>query len=103
MLEETGRASAGEGRENFCEVVTVAKSGLFRYGLDRLIRKTQQPGGFVNPQLAQIGLWRASEFRWHHPDFVIDALSPYRECPEPEKAKMNKCRDQAKYAAYLCA
>ena len=36
---------------------------------------------------------------WHHPDFVIDRLSPYRD--SPDKAKMNEGRDMRRYAKYM--
>ena len=36
---------------------------------------------------------------WHHPDFVIDRIHPQRN--HPDRAKLNKARVQAKYAAYL--
>ena len=37
---------------------------------------------------------------WHHPDFVIDnRIGPYRDAPN--RAEMNKGRDQKKYAKYM--
>ena len=37
---------------------------------------------------------------WHHPQYLIDPyIGPYRN--RPDRAEMNKSRDQAKYAAYL--
>ncbi|MBI2441813.1 MAG: alpha-L-fucosidase [Lentisphaerae bacterium] len=37
---------------------------------------------------------------WHHPHYVIDPhIGPYRN--QPDRAQMNKGRDQAKYAKYL--
>ena len=37
---------------------------------------------------------------WHHPHDVLDPhIGPYRN--HPDRAKMNKGRDQAKYAAYV--
>jgi len=37
---------------------------------------------------------------WHHPDYVIDPhIGPYRA--RPDRAQMNKGRDQARYARYL--
>jgi len=37
---------------------------------------------------------------WHHPDFVLDPhIGPYRA--HPDREKLNKGRDQAKYAQYL--
>ncbi len=37
---------------------------------------------------------------WHHPHYVLDPhIGPYRN--HPDRAKMNKGRDQAKYAAYV--
>jgi len=37
---------------------------------------------------------------WHHPHYVIDPhFGPYRN--RPDRAQMNKGRDQAKYARYL--
>jgi len=41
---------------------------------------------------------------WHHPEYIIDsAIGPYRELSPDERAKMNRKRDQAKYARYLHA
>jgi len=36
---------------------------------------------------------------WHHPQFVIDRLHSQRN--NPQRAKLNKARDQRQYAAYL--
>ena len=36
---------------------------------------------------------------WHHPEFVIDCQHSQRN--HPDKAELNKTRDQSKYAAYL--
>ncbi|MFW5798682.1 MAG: alpha-L-fucosidase, partial [Planctomycetota bacterium] len=36
---------------------------------------------------------------WHHPEFTIDRLHPLRD--EDPKRKLNKKRDQKKYAAYM--
>ena len=36
---------------------------------------------------------------WHHPDFIIDRIGPYRD--SPDKAKMNKGRDMRRYAKYM--
>ena len=36
---------------------------------------------------------------WQHPHFVVDRIHPQRS--SPDKAKLNKGRDQKKYAAYL--
>ncbi|MEI6085865.1 MAG: alpha-L-fucosidase, partial [Verrucomicrobiota bacterium] len=36
---------------------------------------------------------------WHHPNYAIDRLHPQRN--HPDKAKLNKGRVAAKYAAYL--
>ena len=37
---------------------------------------------------------------WHHPQFVLDPhIGPYRD--HPDREKMNRGRDQKKYAAYL--
>jgi len=36
---------------------------------------------------------------WHHPDFVLDPMGPYRE--NPDREKLNVGRDQKKYAKYL--
>jgi alpha-L-fucosidase len=36
---------------------------------------------------------------WHHPHYVIDRLHSQRN--HPDRAKLNKGRDQKKYAAYL--
>ncbi len=36
---------------------------------------------------------------WHHPDFLIDNIHPYRN--SPDKDKLNSVRDQKKYADYL--
>ena len=37
---------------------------------------------------------------WHHPQYVLDPhIGPYRD--HPDREKMNKGRDQAKYAQYL--
>jgi alpha-L-fucosidase len=37
---------------------------------------------------------------WHHPHYVIDPhIGPYRD--HPDREKMNKGRDQRKYAAYM--
>ncbi len=36
---------------------------------------------------------------WHHPHFIVDRLHPQRN--SPDKAKLNKGRDQKKYIAYL--
>jgi alpha-L-fucosidase len=37
---------------------------------------------------------------WHHPHYVIDRhIGPYRN--HPDREKMNKGRDQSKYAAYM--
>jgi len=37
---------------------------------------------------------------WHHPHYVLDPhIGPYRD--HPDREKMNKGRDQAKYAQYL--
>lgn len=38
---------------------------------------------------------------WHHPDFTVDALSPYRNLPPEEKAKMNEGRNMKRYAQYM--
>jgi alpha-L-fucosidase len=39
---------------------------------------------------------------WHHPQMIIDKhIGPYRELSEERCAKMNKGRDQKKYAKYL--
>ncbi len=46
----------------------------------------------------RIGLYY-SLIDWHHPDFVIDRISPYRD--SPDKVKMNKGRDMKKYAKYM--
>jgi alpha-L-fucosidase len=46
----------------------------------------------------RVGLYH-SLIDWHHPQFMIDRhIGPYRE---EDLAKMNKGRDQKKYAAYL--
>jgi alpha-L-fucosidase len=37
---------------------------------------------------------------WHHPDYVIDTAN-HPQRAHPDRAKMNKGRDQKKYAAYL--
>lgn len=38
---------------------------------------------------------------WHHPQYVLDnSKGPYRESPD-ERKRLNKGRDQAKYAKYL--
>ena len=36
---------------------------------------------------------------WHHPDFIIDRIGPYRD--SPDKAKLNKGRDMRRYAKYM--
>jgi alpha-L-fucosidase len=47
----------------------------------------------------RVGLYH-SLIDWHHPQNVIDSvLGPYRA--HPDREKMNKARDQAKYAKYL--
>ncbi len=46
----------------------------------------------------RIGLYY-SLLDWHHPDFIIDRIGPYRD--SPDKAKMNKGRDMRKYAKYM--
>ena len=39
---------------------------------------------------------------WHHDQFVIDGhIGPYRELPKEERERMNKRRNQAKYAEYM--
>lgn len=39
---------------------------------------------------------------WHHPDYVLDPhIGPYRD--HPDREKMNRGRDQARYARYLHA
>jgi len=41
---------------------------------------------------------------WHHPqNFIDNRIGPYRELSAEEIAKMNKGRDQSKYAAYMRA
>jgi alpha-L-fucosidase len=47
----------------------------------------------------RVGLYH-SLIDWHHPQFVLDPhIGPYRDSKDREK--LNKGRDQAKYAAYL--
>ncbi len=38
---------------------------------------------------------------WHHPDFPIDGLHPYRDDDEEDIAALNKDRDMSKYAEYM--
>ena len=38
---------------------------------------------------------------WHHPDFIIDRLHPYRDLPKEEIDKLNAGRDMAKYREYM--
>ena len=45
-----------------------------------------------------IGLYY-SLIDWHHPDFTIDRISPYRD--SPEKDKRNQGRDMRRYAKYM--
>lgn len=46
----------------------------------------------------RVGLYH-SLIDWHHPDFVIDDVHSMRN--HPDREKLNKNRDQAKYIAYL--
>jgi alpha-L-fucosidase len=47
----------------------------------------------------RVGLYH-SLIDWHHPHYIVDPhIGPLRNSPEREK--LNKGRDQAKYAAYL--
>lgn len=49
----------------------------------------------------RVGLYH-SLIDWHHPDYIIDPhIGPYRELSAEDRAKMNKGRDQARYAKYL--
>ena len=38
---------------------------------------------------------------WHHPDFTIDKLHPYRDLPKEEVDKLNAVRDMARYRQYM--
>ena len=49
-------------------------------------------------QNLRIGFYH-SLIDWHHPEFVIDDLHAMRN--HPDRAELNKKRDQGKYAAYL--
>jgi alpha-L-fucosidase len=50
-------------------------------------------------QNLHVGLYH-SLIDWHHPQYVLDpCIGPYRD--HPDREKMNKGRDQSKYAAYL--
>ncbi len=47
----------------------------------------------------RVGLYH-SLIDWHHPHYILDTVfGPYRE--HPDRVKMNKGRNQAKYAEYL--
>ena len=46
----------------------------------------------------RVGLYH-SLIDWHHPDFLIDDVHSMRN--HPDREKLNKNRDQAKYIAYL--
>lgn len=47
----------------------------------------------------RVGLYH-SLIDWHHPQYQLDpCFGPYRE--HPDRLKMNKCRNQMKYADYL--
>jgi alpha-L-fucosidase len=46
----------------------------------------------------RVGLYH-SLIDWHHPDFIVDSLHPQRN--HTDREKMNKGRDQRKYAEYL--
>ena len=48
----------------------------------------------------RVGLYY-SLIDWHHPDFTIDRLGPYRDLPADRKAERNRGRDMSRYRQYM--
>lgn len=105
--EKWAQAAAGAGMKYF--VITTKHHEGFCLWDTRLTDykavNTPAQRDLLRPMIAafrrqnlRVGLYH-SLIDWHHPHFVIDRCSPYRD--HPDRDKMNLSRDQQKYAKYL--